>query len=659
MSLRLFARFLLSSACVVLAGCKTRESSDLNEFEKAGYAGKDICVLIKDEASRHVKERGQTFEDAYREVFNREAGIFTLLVPKARICAGNRAPVEDKPGSTPPPGATASTGAEGATNAQEIDAAAQYPAAQDPECEGLADGSRLADFEAKELQLKSCDPATTKITDPNAAAKGTETMTATSTAKDPVTGEPTNGVEPTADERKLQQDQSALSLTGEVEIKSEFCNLFGLDSGECNALVQTGIAGSRAGLDKLCRGVGKLLKDQKPGRYDSQAAIECGAEVVTDICARHVTIAKEAADAANDGSRRLNAKVQDIFDASVKAMSRSFTSSIVKCVAAYGKEKAKDVVQNAVEDQAKSWLSKKIGKAEEMLKNDKRRALAGAACAVAGGIADATMGKYESKDVSAECKDVWKWDKARFQACTQSVRDIGCDAIVTGKIDLAESFHVDDKDQAGRLFAELTSGVLEGTCAGAGRVGSASCAIIAKAGGYIFDAFKGKSNPWADCLGTPAMGTCVGEYWHYWSTGIKTDDYKVGVADSKKAGDEKFYNDVCWCWRKCMSDDWGTDREVHKALYWEMATKGDAGLRFCASKERELKWPVGLTWENGRRNVYIQYTSCGVSRARGPDTNLWDDKGYMEILADGKWGWYQFPRGDGYMGCGGRADGGT
>ena len=85
---------------------------------------------------------------------------------------------------------------------------------------------------------------------------------------------------------------------------------------------------------------------------------------------------------------------------------------------------------------------------------------------------------------------------------------------------------------------------------GGGQVGSAACSVIAKASGYIFDGFRGKSNPWADCLGTPAMGACVADKWHYWTTGVMVDDYKVGIADSKKQPDQKYYNDVCWCWRK-------------------------------------------------------------------------------------------------------------
>ncbi len=606
---------------VAALSCKTNApSSNVAEFEKPEYAGLDVCRLVKDEATQHVTERGQSFAEAYAEVFNREAGIFALLVPKARICGSRRATLA-KAGSMPPPGSVVDP--MGPDDTASVDAGAKFPAEDDPECDSLTAPGRADDLEAKFNQLKNCDPSTMAG---SGAAAGLG----------------------------LADDQAPATPVA----SSEICAAMGIDNLFCRGAVASGVALSTAQLDKLCGAAGAFLKAQALGKYDTAGMRDCGADIVQEICSRNVWAAAGAVKAVDDASKKLNEKIQNSVRAATKSQGYAFASAIVKCGAAIGKDQIKTALAETTAAEVKSLFTQNIGKAETWLRDQKRVAIISAACAVGAGIAGATMGRYQAKDMTAECADFWKADKQRAQACVSTVKEIGCDAVV-GKIDLATSLEIGDDAQAAKLFADLTSGVLEGACmAGGGKVGSAACSLIARSSGYIADAFRGKSNPWADCLGTPALGACVADKWHYWSTGVMVDDYKVGVAEPVKKPDEKFYNNVCWCWRKCMSDDWGTDREVHKDLYWETATKSDAGVRFCAGKERRLTYPSGLTWENGRRNVYIQYSDCCVSPARGDAENLWDDKGFMEIFAEGKWGWYKFPRTlqGGAMGCGGQTD---
>ena len=259
--------------------------------------------------------------------------------------------------------------------------------------------------------------------------------------------------------------------------------------------------------------------------------------------------------------------------------------------------------------------------------------------------------------VTKGCGDILSFDKQRVAACLTTTKDFACDAFA-GKVDLAKAIGATDKDSLAKVWADLGGKVLEQGCRAGGKTASAACSVITQSTEHIVAALRGQSNPWADCVGTPAIGACVGQKWRELQTGVLDSDFAVGLQEPKKNPQTtKFENRVCWCWRRCMSDDFFADQEVFRGLWYQVAERGDAGMRFCAARNRSVVFPaMPMTVGGGRRKVFVKWDSCEITTARGTTPSLQTKDRKLEIFHEGRWQTFQMSEPGS---CGGRTDQGV
>jgi hypothetical protein len=232
-------------------------------------------------------------------------------------------------------------------------------------------------------------------------------------------------------------------------------------------------------------------------------------------------------------------------------------------------------------------------------------------------------------------------DRHQIAQCTRTAGD-ACE-IASGRIDLSELAGIESRELDKMAALSIIEGGLEAACQAGGTSAKIACSTIAKSSAYIKDAFQGKSNPWADCLGTPKVGACVGQKWFEWSSGVKVADFKVGL-DPEKIDESTGMRTkkMCWCWMKCFKDyTWPRSNVFYnKEFQFFPVSKGAAGIRWCESKESTHK-------AKGTRDgvpIMYQYTDCDVVDTRqSPEGPYTPPGGTLEVYWQNKWGKYRLP----------------
>jgi len=588
---------------LLFTSCKSNSSSALKEYEKDTYLGQDICDLMKEEALEKGKLNKSNVKDEYKDIYSREKRIFAILIPKAENCVASTTTdpslgLSDNDDSPDTNGSPAVSGA-------------------NISCRSIT-AERLADYQTKSKQLARCT--------------------------------------------QLEDTDIPSELKSSDSIVCDTIDDSGLFDGKCDfsrdKLLKLGVKG----IGKGCDLVGTFLKNRKLGKYDSAASNECSGVIVKEICAKYGVFGIEGLKIVDDNISTQEEKTVDLVKTVGSATVRSFVNSISKCMIAYGKESVKEqlkegITEGITKSAFKASIDKMNSNLTEFKKSSAGKRIAALACSVGTDVAANMIESQTPAEHSDGCADfITNWDANRGAACLRTAKD-GCN-IYAANIDLNDIAGFGDEQLVEKALLEITSSGISAACSAGGPVSGIACGAISKSTGYIKDALlEGKSNPWADCLGTPAIGRCVGRQYFEWTTGIAKSELESPNSQFEKAaGDEKYETTFCACIESCYADK--TWPRSNKLFHSERSYSMISTSGLCAAREKTLDdSQFNITYDGSP--VFRQVTDCQLVKARSKykhfaDPDLDSQKTLnIEVNRNGTWKTEVYRGGDAVY-CGGK-----
>ena len=537
------------------------------------------CAQLKNQARDEANHPELTRFQRFEIIFNRDKNINTALLAKARTCQSST----NQPGS---------------------------------ECEGLESPAMISHFEAVLSEMRQCDPKVDVVADQVARELGCSRL-----VMRPIRSLPAVNSSPD-------------------EPKATVCQIIGLDTKFCKDKVEAGIRYGAAELDRLCRVPAVILTATPSGDRNEDAFKSCNADIIQTVCGQFTASNIKIAEATSNGEISLAEATRDATINFANDHLDAFNTNAQKCIETYAKEELVALFQHAAQDLGKTAFGRGIQSAEAYLKQERVKAVIARACTYATDHVVNNLGAMEQSQVTQGCDSVFNFDKQRVSACLQTTKDFACDAMA-GNIQLAATLGMQNDATLARTWVDLASGVLESGCRAGGTASGAACTLINKSSAYISDSLRGRSNPWADCVGTPAMGVCLSQKWREYSTGVYDADYTVGREEPKKQADNRYVGRVCLCQRSCVADNWGSDQVLYTGNFYYVAESGDVGERLCASQNYRVVYPEGMTANGGSSNVYIRWDNCEIATASGKTPQLISPARTIDAFTGGAWGRFQ------------------
>jgi hypothetical protein len=380
---------------------------------------------------------------------------------------------------------------------------------------------------------------------------------------------------------------------------------------------------------------------------DDATVASCTSDPVVDVCGRvgaikRLTDPKYTEKVVKDENKKLIAELE----LDLTKLSKDFNREAKQCLTAFAlpaikKHGLDDGVELVSSVAFKMAIDHFVKNAAAKRNFNLKRFIALKACeygtnALAGKVANDSE-KFQSDACSNEAL---RWDKHQTAACLRTASD-HCSA-AAGVVDFSGLTQLEDDQVLARTAQAVAEGGISAACGLGGTAGNWACGTIAKSAGYIRDAFKGKSNPWADCAGTTKVGRCVGQKLWELSSGIKATDLQVGVDQVKKTKAGKRTRLMCWCWQECYKDyRWPKSNQFfNREFRFSAASAGAPGVRMCDAMEKKHKYKGKFEGEN----VLYYINDCSVVHTRQVAEGAYlPPGGTVEIWWKGKWGTYRVP----------------